>query len=138
MAHKAPKAPAAQAATPAAQAEAPAPVLAPVLAPVASTTLAVPAEFVGVPTSQLTKSQLAMATAKAPAVLAPKLAPAKLALGTVAYKVRTGTNATWWAAVQAVLAQHGGQAPAPAVAAVAPPQFVAYCVTRKWLKAVAA
>lgn len=103
---------------------------------VPSTTVAVPAQYMGLPFGQLTKSQQAFATAKRPAQVAPKLANALLQLGTVAYSVRSGNNAHWWAAVQATLAKGGGNATAAAmVAAGACPKFVGYAVNRKWLAA---
>jgi hypothetical protein len=106
---------------------------------VPATTVAVPAQYMGLPFAQLTKSQQAFATAKRPVQVAPKLAAANLQLGTVAYKVRSGNNAHWWAAVQAALAANSGKATADQmVAAGACPKFVGYAVNRKWLAPVPA
>jgi hypothetical protein len=106
----------------------------PTLAAVPATTVAVPAQYAGLPYGQLTKSQQAFATAKRPVQVAPKLAQAALQLGTVAYKVRSGNNAYWWAACQQALAAGNGNATAQAmVAAGACPKFVGYAVNRKWL-----
>ena len=116
------------------QAAAPAPTQAAAPAPTQAAAPAVPATYAGLPTTALTKSQLAFATAKHPVALAPKLAPATLRLGTVAYKVRSANNLHWWQAVQAALAAGNGSASAQAmVAAGACPKFVGYAVARKWL-----
>ena len=108
----------------------------PTLQSVPATTVQVPAQYMGLPFAQLTKSQQAFATAKRPVQVAPKLAAATLALGPVAYKVRSGNNAHWWACVQQALAQGNGSATAAQmVAAGACPKFVGYAVNRKWLAA---
>lgn len=119
---------------PVAQPAAPATVQAPTTATVPATTVAVPATYAGLPYAQLTKSQQAFATAKAPAAVAPKLAAQALTLGTVAYRVRSGNNAHWWDKCQQAMKDHGGKATAAEmVAAGACPKFVGYAVARKWL-----
>jgi len=111
----------------------------PTLQSVPATTVQVPAQYMGLPFDQLTKSQQAFATAKRPVQVAPKLAQAALQLGTVAYKVRSGNNAHWWAACQTAMQANNGQATAAQmVAAGACPKFVGYAVNRKWLAAAPA
>ena len=105
---------------------------APTLAAVPATTQVVPATYAGLPFAQLTKSQQAFALAKAPPVLPAKLAQVAFALGPVAYRVRSGNNAAWWA--QCMQAMQQGPATAAAmVQAGACPKFVGYAVARKWL-----
>jgi hypothetical protein len=111
----------------------------PALVAVPATTVAVPAQYMGLPFASLTKSQQSFATAKRPVQVAPKLAAATLQLGTVAYKVRSGNNAHWWQAVGTALAANSGKATAAQmVAAGACPKFVGYAVNRKWLASVPA
>ena len=108
-------------------------VQAPVTVP--ATVQAVPVTYAGLPWASLTKSQQATALAKGGVHLSPALQAAPgLTLGPVAYKVRSGNNAAWWAICQQALAAGNGQASAASmVQAGACPKFVGYAVARKWL-----
>ena len=52
-------------------------------------------------------------------------------------KVRVPINAARWERVAAELGKHGGKAPAAKLAEAATGDFVAYAITRKWLRTVA-
>jgi hypothetical protein len=93
-----------------------------------------PTTYAGLPFASLTKSQQAFATARVAPTLPAKLASVAFTLGPVAYRVRSGNNAAWWA--QCMLAMQGGPATAAAMVAMgACPKFVGYAVARKWLAA---
>ena len=143
MATKAPKAPKAQApAAPAAQAPA-APVAAAPAAPVAAAPAAPVAVTIAGAAVTLTKSQVALTTAKHGGRVMPGQSGIAYTLGGKPYRVRTATNAAQWAAVLAAMQANGGSATVPQVVAAGCPltlaaPFVAYAVNRGWLAPVAA
>ena len=110
--------------------------------PVPAVLVAIPAVYAGLPTGQLTKSQLAFATAKhAPSM--PKLGTPLTVVGAKTYKVRSGNNAAWWQAMlSAGCDKPAGATPAQLQAAVSAgtlcPKFLGYAVARRWVQAPAA
>ena len=104
--------------------------------------VAIPASYAGLPTGQLTASQLAFATAKhAPSM--PKLSTSLTVVGAKAYAVRSGNNAAWWQSMlSAGCALPAGATPAQLQAAVSAgtlcPKFLGYAVARRWVRAPAA
>lgn len=137
------KAPKATPATPAAPLAAMATVLAAQpAAPVPAVAVLAPATYASLPFAQLTKTQQGFATAKhAPTM--PKVGAALTMVGAKAYKVRSGNNAAWWAAMQAAgCAAPTGASPAALGAAVASgavcPKFLGYAMARGWVVPVAA
>ena len=132
-----PAAPAATPAAPAALANMVTVLAAQPAAPVPAVAVLVPATYAGVPSAQLTKTQLGFATAKhAPSM--PKVAGALTVVGAKAYRVRSGNNAAWWQAMQqAGCASAAGASPAALAAAVQAgtlcPKFLGYAVKNRWV-----
>ena len=124
---------AAQAVNPMAQAVAQLTAQAATVANVPAVAVPVPATFAGIPWAQLAKHQQAVATAKAPQQVAPKLAAVTLVLNPAKpYRVQAANNVAWHAAIVAALAT-GPQTAAQLAQACGYPGFVGYLVRKGWL-----
>ena len=87
---------------------------------------------------QLTKSQVALTTAKHGGRVMPGQVGKQYTVGGKPYRVRTATNAAQWAAVLAAMQKGGGKATVEAMVAEGFPltlaaPFVSYATNRGWL-----
>ena len=108
-------------------------------APVAAEAPAAPAPVVVAGTEvTLTKSQVALTTAKHGGRVMPGQAGKHYTVGGKPYRVRTATNAAQWQAVLSAMAKGGGKATVEAMVAEGFPltlaaPFVSYATNRGWL-----